>query len=397
MHRFTAPRLVLLIGQAAFGFAVACCLTISSLAGTRPALLTAPPEIRVLSGSDQQTVYASSFAAPLVVFVADPSTHQALAGVRINFTAPATIRLSATNALTDERGLASVTATGLTPSTAAAVMAEVAQFPGTTIRFENLVVNKATLTVVPTDHQTSAGTLPAISTYTIQGFVNGDTETTAQITGEPSLTTTATASSRFGNYAIKGNPGTLTSSNYTFAPGFGTLAIIDGPLPDDDPVVLVSSPASHQPEVVRTAIKQLTATLTTDLSLSGSPSAVSTLSAPVVSPLAPPGAAVAISDKLMPTASLAPSTAASQTIRSAAPTTVTYAAVNDAVAATPAPVRSAVIPNYATSPMASSVVAGQDATVHTGILPTTPATTQSTASPVPAAPIRKALTQPIAQ
>jgi len=234
--------------------------------------------------------------------------------------------------------------------------------------------------------------LPAISSYTIQGFVNGDTMATAQISGEPSLTTTATAGSRFGNYAIKGNPGTLDSPNYTFVPGFGTLAVIDGPLPDDDPVVLANSPASHQPGVVRTAIKQLTATLTTDLSLSGSPAAVSTLTMPTVSPLAPPAAAVAISDRLLPAAGTATRAGTPPSIRSAAPASLSYAAIVDAAA--PAPVRSAVIPNYAES---SLTAATPDAVVHTGILPATPVTPQSQAAPVPSAPIRKALTQQLAQ
>jgi len=346
-------------------------------------VLTTAPEIRALSGSDQQTVYASPFAAPLVVFVADSSTRRPLAGVRVDFTAPAALSLSKTSALTDERGLASVTAVGAIPSVSV-VTAEVAQFPGTIARFDNLVVNKATLIVVPSDHQTSSGTLPAISSYTIQGFVNGDTLATAQITGQPSLTTTATASSRFGNYAIKGNPGTLASPNYTFAPGFGTLAVIDGPLPDDDPVVLANSSASHQPGVVRVAIKQLTATLTTDLSLSGSPASVAALTMPVIGPLPPPSPAVAISDKLMPAANLPSSAASAQSIRSAAPATLSYGPVTYA-----APVRSAVVLGYAQS-VNATVNATSPAIVHAGVLSRTPDALTSGIKP---APIRKALIQ----
>ena len=53
-----------------------------------------------------------------------------------------------------------------------------------------------------------------VFTYTITGFVNGDTA--AAISGTPTLTTTATASSPVGSYAISVSAGTLSASNYTF-------------------------------------------------------------------------------------------------------------------------------------------------------------------------------------
>jgi sugar lactone lactonase YvrE len=58
------------------------------------------------------------------------------------------------------------------------------------------------------------GTLPSL-TYSIGGFVNGDTQANA-VTGAPSLTTAATGSS-VGEYPIAITTGTLAAANYTFA------------------------------------------------------------------------------------------------------------------------------------------------------------------------------------
>jgi hypothetical protein len=186
---------------------------------------SAEPAIRILKGVNQQTSYASEFAAPLTVWVTDAASQQSLSGVRVNFTAGPGIGLNATSVLTNEHGLASVIATGLTPG-ASYASAEIDGLPATHVQFEGLVVNKAVLTVVPADVASSVGDkVPAITAYTIQGFVNGDTEATAQITGSPVLTTTAKDNSPHANYAIKGGVGTLSSPNYTFVAGFGTLAV----------------------------------------------------------------------------------------------------------------------------------------------------------------------------
>jgi hypothetical protein len=186
---------------------------------------SAEPSIHILKGVDQQTTYASDFAAPLTVWVNDSVTQQSLSGVRVNFTAGPGIGLSTASVLTNEHGLASVIATGLAPG-ASTASAEIDGLPATRVQFEGLIVNKAVLTVVPADIASSVGnTVPAITGYTIQGFVNGDTEATAQISGSPVLTTTAKDNSPHANYAIKGGVGTLSSPNYTFVAGFGTLAV----------------------------------------------------------------------------------------------------------------------------------------------------------------------------
>jgi hypothetical protein len=184
------------------------------------------PVMRALSGANQGAIYGSTFAKPLTVWVTDPATQESLSGIRVAFTASAGIGLSDTSAITDEKGLASVTATGLAVTTSSA-SAVIPSFASTQVNFDGLLVRKAVLTVVPINMQAKAGSeVPAITDYTIQGFVHGDTEATANISGTPVLSTTATSASPHANYAIKGSVGTLSSPNYTFVAGFGTMAIL---------------------------------------------------------------------------------------------------------------------------------------------------------------------------
>jgi MBG domain-containing protein len=191
--------------------------------------VSAATTIRILKGSDQQTTYGAAFPAALVVWVTDPIAEQSLKGLRVDFAPSAGIGLSSSYAITDEYGLASVTATGLAACNSE-VTAEVAGDPRTKTTFEGLVVNKAPLTVLPGDLKSLVGSpIPAATSYSFMGFVNGDTQETARITGIPNLTTTATDQSPHANYAIKGGVGSLSAPNYTFVPGFGTLAILELP------------------------------------------------------------------------------------------------------------------------------------------------------------------------
>jgi hypothetical protein len=85
------------------------------------------------------------------------------------------------------------------------------------------VVTKAVLTVTANNAtKVYAAALPSFSP-TYSGFVNGDTS--AVLTGSPSLTTTATAASPVGTYTITAAVGTLATPNYTFAYVNGTLTI----------------------------------------------------------------------------------------------------------------------------------------------------------------------------
>jgi hypothetical protein len=209
------------------------------------------PTLKALRGANQQTPYASQFPASLVAWVTDPTGHS-LQGVSVDFTADAGIALSAPRAITDEYGLASVVATGLTPCTSR-VSASIAGFPRTRASFDSLIVEKAPLTIVPDDLKSLVGTVPTITGYTITGFVNGETADTAQVTGIPQLTTTARQNSPHANYAIKGGVGSLSAPNYRFVPGFGTLAIFgpDSADPrDHEPLITVSSLSTEDDDTI---------------------------------------------------------------------------------------------------------------------------------------------------
>jgi hypothetical protein len=88
----------------------------------------------------------------------------------------------------------------------------------------SLSVGKATLSVTANNQSmTFGGAVPAL-TYTMAGFVNGDTQQSAT-TGQPSLNTTATAASPVATYGITVTQGNLSAANYTFAFANGALAV----------------------------------------------------------------------------------------------------------------------------------------------------------------------------
>jgi len=89
---------------------------------------------------------------------------------------------------------------------------------------DTFLVNPALLTVSANNLTRQYGQNNPTLTYTMTGFVNGDTQGTAT-SGAPSLSTSATTTSPVGNYAIVITQGTLTAQNYTFAFVNGTLTI----------------------------------------------------------------------------------------------------------------------------------------------------------------------------
>jgi hypothetical protein len=70
---------------------------------------------------------------------------------------------------------------------------------------------------VNTITMTQGSPVPTL-TYTLTGFVNGDTQATA-VTGAPVLSTTATSASMPGDYPITFSIGTLVAKNYSFNGG----------------------------------------------------------------------------------------------------------------------------------------------------------------------------------
>jgi hypothetical protein len=91
-------------------------------------------------------------------------------------------------------------------------------YSGSTFR-----VFKATLDVTANNASRAFGTTNPTLGYTITGFVNG--EGLSVVSGTPSLSTTATASSPVGTYPITVAAGTLSATNYFFSLHNGTLTV----------------------------------------------------------------------------------------------------------------------------------------------------------------------------
>jgi sugar lactone lactonase YvrE len=90
-------------------------------------------------------------------------------------------------------------------------------------------VTPAVLTVTPANQTMTYGAaIPALS-YSISGFVAGDTAKTA-ISGVGAMSTAATATPQVGQYTIQAAAGTLTAANYSFVYKTGTMTVKQAPL-----------------------------------------------------------------------------------------------------------------------------------------------------------------------
>jgi len=96
------------------------------------------------------------------------------------------------------------------------------------ITYQNgtLTVNRAPLTVTAMNQSITYGDPIPAPTYSISGFVNGETLATSGLTGSATCSTTATLTSPSGPYPITCKQGTLKATNYSFANFVvGTLTI----------------------------------------------------------------------------------------------------------------------------------------------------------------------------
>lgn len=84
-------------------------------------------------------------------------------------------------------------------------------------------IQKAMLTVKAENKSRVFGAANPPLTYTISGFVNG--ETSQVVTSQPILSTTATSTSPVGTYPITITPGSPAAQNYTFTIVNGTLTV----------------------------------------------------------------------------------------------------------------------------------------------------------------------------
>ncbi|MGP8155814.1 MAG: MBG domain-containing protein [Candidatus Acidiferrales bacterium] len=177
---------------------------------------TYPHPLDTSGGSGGTTAQTITFnpLSPVTYGVA-PITLTATASsglpVSYTFTGPATLSGS------------TLTITGAGSVTVTASQAGNATYAAATPVQRILTVNKALLTVTANNAGMVYGqSLPSF-TYTITGFVNGDTS--AVVSGTAAETTTATSASPVGTYPITFSTESLAAANYTFTYVNGTLTI----------------------------------------------------------------------------------------------------------------------------------------------------------------------------
>ncbi len=88
-----------------------------------------------------------------------------------------------------------------------------------------LTINKAALTVTADPASRLYGDANPTFTASYSGFKNGENLGSSGVSGSPSLTTTATATTNVGTATITAAAGTLASGNYSFTFANGTLTI----------------------------------------------------------------------------------------------------------------------------------------------------------------------------
>jgi sugar lactone lactonase YvrE len=91
-----------------------------------------------------------------------------------------------------------------------------------------LIVQKAALAVTASPQTIVYGAAVPTLTYTIAGFVNGDTSSV--VSGSPLLAISAVSPKAVGTYPISVQDGTLSAANYTFSFVGSTLTITRAPL-----------------------------------------------------------------------------------------------------------------------------------------------------------------------
>ena len=108
--------------------------------------------------------------------------------------------------------------------TATFVPTGIGYYGSTTAGASSFAVTQAVLTVTANNASKLYQAANPALTYTITGFVNSDTQSSAT-TGLPTESTTATTTSSVGSYPITITQGTLAATNYTFSFVNGTLSI----------------------------------------------------------------------------------------------------------------------------------------------------------------------------
>ena len=176
--------------------------------------------IAVYSGSGQAVQYGSAFKAPLSVKVTN-NLGQPVSGAVVTFTSN-NVKLSAATATTNSSGIASVTGS----ANAAGSLSVTASVSGVSSNAVISLTGAPVPLTVTADNITIYYTQPVPAvTYTITGFVNGDTA--AVVAGSVVSNLLPGTYQFIGSYPIYISPNGLYSPNYvftTFNPG--TLTVL---------------------------------------------------------------------------------------------------------------------------------------------------------------------------
>jgi filamentous hemagglutinin family protein len=120
-------------------------------------------------------------------------------------------------------------------------------------------ITTATLSVSADNQSRAYGTANPSFTWTITGYVNGETYATAGVTGSASASTTATSSSAAGSYPITTSTGTLAASNYSFSAANGVLTVTGASVADSALPRLSINEATPLADLCITPVKRIEA------------------------------------------------------------------------------------------------------------------------------------------
>jgi hypothetical protein len=201
-------------------------ITVGSLTAANYTLNFAPGTLTIIIGQTQTISFApiANVTYGALPIMLDAKTSSGLGVTYLVTSGPATV---AGNILTIT-GAGTVQVTATQPGAG--------QYGPAASVSQTLTVAPAVLTLTANNATRMDNTVNPPFTYTLTGFVNGDTQGSAT-SGQPQITTTATPGSPVGTYPIipaatytniGGIQTALSAANYTFNPVNGTLTITSG-------------------------------------------------------------------------------------------------------------------------------------------------------------------------
>jgi len=227
-----------------------------------PSIITSGQTVTVTATSQADTSKSGAASVTLAVVKTTPT---------ITWATPSSITYGTALSATQLNATASVSGTFAYTPAAGAVLAagsktlSVTFTPTNTTLYNSatasvtLTVNRALLTVTAANASRVYAVANPSFTDTITGFVNGDNSSV--VSGAPSLTTTATATSVPGSYPITAAAGTLSAANYSFSIVAGTLTVTTA-------AQTITFPAPTSPVTYGVSPITLSATSTSGLAVS---------------------------------------------------------------------------------------------------------------------------------